>query len=113
MHKEFVVNPFDWYVYVPMTLIAMGQAGSMLGPDILALDSAPEDMRGSIMGPLNMVSGIGLIIILEIGGILFDTVGPYAPFVFTGIGNILALIYAVYVSKMTSVSDSHDADVTV
>ncbi len=109
----FVVNPFDWYVYVPMTLIAMGQAGSMLGPDILALDSAPEDMRGSIMGPLNMVSGIGLIIILEIGGILFDTVGPYAPFVFTGIGNILALIYAVYVSKMTSVSDSHDADVTV
>lgn len=104
----FVVNPFDWFVYVPMTLIAMGQAGSMLGPDILALDSAPRDLRGSIMGPLNMISGIGLIVILEIGGILFDWVGPYAPFVFTGIGNVLVLAYALYVSKTTSAGDSKE-----
>ena len=104
----FVVNPFDWFVYVPMTLIAMGQAGSMLGPDILALDSAPRDLRGSIMGPLNMSSGIGLIVILEIGGILFDWVGPYAPFVFTGIGNVLVLAYALYVSKTTSTGDSKE-----
>ena len=101
----FVVSPFDWFVYLPMTLIAMGQAGSMLGPDILALDAAPGDLRGSIMGPLNMISGIGLIVILEIGGVLFDKVGPYAPFVFTGVGNILVLAYALYVFKTTAADD--------
>ena len=101
----FVVSPFDWFVYVPMTLIAMGQAGSMLGPDILALDSAPTDMRGSIMGPLNMISGIGLIAILEIGGILFDKVGPYAPFVFTSIGNLVVLAYAFQVLRTTAAAE--------
>jgi MFS family permease len=103
----WVVNPFDWFVYIPMTLIALGQASSMLGPDILALDFAPKDIRGSIMGPLNMVSGIGLIIILEVGGILFDTVGPYAPFLFTGIGNIVVLAYA-YSIFHSKVSDAED-----
>ena len=77
----------------------------MLGPDILALDAAPGDLRGSIMGPLNMISGIGLIVILEIGGVLFDKVGPYAPFVFTGVGNILVLAYALYVFKTTAADD--------
>ena len=95
----FVINPFGWFVYVPMTMIALGQAGSMLGPDILALDHAPTNLRGSIMGPLNMVSGIGLIVILEVGGILFDTIGPYAPFVLTGIGNLLVLAYALAVLR--------------
>ena len=95
----FVVNPFDWFVYIPMTLIALGQASSMLGPDILALDFAPKDLRGSIMGPLNMISGIGLIVILEVGGILFDKIGPYAPFFFTGVGNLLALVYVVKIFR--------------
>ena len=95
----FVTNPFDWFVYVPMTLIASGQASSMLGPDILALDFAPKDLRGSIMGPLNMVSGIGLIVILEVGGILFDKIGPYAPFLFTGVGNLLALAYVIKIFR--------------
>lgn len=98
----FVVDPFGWFVYIPMTLIALGQASSMLGPDVLALDYAPKDLRGSIMGPLNMVSGVGLIVILEVGGILFDTIGPYAPFLLTGIGNLLALAYAVHVFIKTS-----------
>ncbi len=108
----FVIDPFGWFVYLPMTLIALGQASSMLGPDILALDNAPKDLRGSIMGPLNMVSGIGLIIILEVGGILFDAVGPYAPFLFTGIGNILVLAYSIIVSRAIPSQKSEVAEGT-
>lgn len=91
----FAVNPFDWYVYVPVVLIALGQAGALLAPEVLAFDLTPEDMRGSMMGALNIVGGIGLVLVLQIGGYLFDTVGPYAPFVFTGIGNLLVLIYTL------------------
>ncbi|CAK0744414.1 Magnetosome protein MamH [Azospirillaceae bacterium] len=95
----FAVNPFDWYVYLPMALIALGQSGTLLAPEILACDLTPEDIRGSVLGVLNVIGGIGLIVILQVGGALFDAVGPYAPFVFTGIGNLLVLIYALYTSR--------------
>jgi len=112
----FAVNPFGWYVFIPMTLIALGQAGSLLAPEILAFDFTPADLRGSIMGPLNVVSGIGLVVILQVGGYLFDTVGPYAPFVFTGGGNLLVMAYALYVSRsqpaegMANMADEDDDD---
>ena len=95
----FVDNPFSPFVYIPMTMISLGQASLILAPDILALDIAPQDMRGSIMGPMNVVSGVGLIIILEIGGLLFDALGPHAPFVFTGIGNFIVLLYIINVYR--------------
>ena len=34
---------------------------------------------------------------LEIGGVLFDAVGPYAPFVFTGLSNVVIVCYALWV----------------
>ncbi len=104
----FVVNPFDWFIYVPVVLIALGQAGALLAPEILAFDLTPEDMRGSMMGALNIVGGIGLVVVLQVGGYLFDSVGPYAPFIFTGIGNLLVLIYALFeMRSMTLKSAPH------
>ncbi|CAK0747814.1 Magnetosome protein MamH [uncultured Gammaproteobacteria bacterium] len=105
----FAVNPFDWYVYAPMTLIALGQAGTLLAPEVLAIDLTPSDLRGSVLGVLNVIGGIGLIIILQVGGYLFDTVGPYAPFVFTGICNLIVLIYALFVSRVEK-KDEQDED---
>ncbi|MEI8393160.1 MAG: magnetosome biogenesis transporter MamH [Rhodospirillaceae bacterium] len=98
----FAVNPFDWYAYIPMTLIALGQAGALLAPEILAFDLTPEDMRGSMMGALNIVGGIGLVVVLQVGGYLFDAVGPYAPFMFTGVGNLMVLIYTLAVTRFNA-----------
>ncbi|CAK0756019.1 Magnetosome protein MamH [Azospirillaceae bacterium] len=116
----FAVNPFDWYIYIPLTLIALGQAGSLLAPEILAFDLTPPDLRGSIMGPLNVVGGVGLIVILQIGGVLFDKVGPFAPFVFTGVCNLLVMAYALFVVRsqpvenaVVSNSDQDDDDALI
>lgn len=94
-----VVNPFDSFVLIPMMLIALGQMGALLAPDILALDLTPQTLRGSMIGALNVVSGIGIILLLEIGGYLFDHVGPYAPFVLIGTGNLLVMSYAFATSR--------------
>ncbi len=102
----FAVNPFDWYVYLPVLLIALGQAGALLAPEILAFDLTPEDMRGSMMGALNIVGGIGLVMVLQVGGYLFDAVGPYAPFIFTGIGNLLVLIYTLFEVRFSGITVS-------
>ncbi|MBF0093066.1 MAG: MFS transporter [Alphaproteobacteria bacterium] len=93
----FVVNPYKWYIVVPTILAAAGQAGCLVAPQVLAIDLAPREILGSVLGAFNLVGGIGIIVFLEIGGLLFDAIGPYAPFVFTGIGNLLIMCYSLWV----------------
>lgn len=94
-----VVNPFSWEIMIPATLIGLGQAGTLLAPQVLALDLAPQEIRGSVLGAFNTVGTLGIIFFVQIGGMLFDWIGPYGPFVFTGIANILIMMYALAILK--------------
>ena len=102
---SLVVDPGHWWVLAPMALIALGQAGALLAPDLIAFDLTPRDLRGSVIGVLNVTSGIGMIVTLELGGWLFDRVGPYAPFMLVGGCNLLVASYAYLVSRR-SVTES-------
>jgi MFS family permease len=95
----FVVNPFDWFIVLPMTLIAVGQAGCLIAPQVLTIDMTPENIRGSVLGAFNVVGGIGIIFFVQTGGFLFDEIGPHAPFVFIGFGNLLLVCYAAWVMR--------------
>jgi MFS family permease len=99
MIMGFIVNPFDWFIILPVILVAAGQAGSFVAPQILTVDHAPRDLLGSVLGTFNVVGGIGVIIFVQIGGMLFDLIGPHAPFLFTGVGNILIMTYAMWVHR--------------
>jgi DHA1 family tetracycline resistance protein-like MFS transporter len=96
----FVVNPYDWGIYIPAFFMAVGQAGTLIAPQVLTIDLAPPSMRGFVLGAFNTVGGIGMIFFVQIGGFLFDWIGPYGPFVFTGIGNLLIMLYAVWVMRV-------------
>ncbi|MBF0110517.1 MAG: MFS transporter [Magnetococcales bacterium] len=97
-----ILNPYSWWILVPVTIIGVGQAGCILVPQTLALDLAPESIRGSVLGVFNTVGCFGVIFFLQIGGILFDWIGPTAPFVFTGIINLALFLYAMLVMKKSS-----------
>ncbi len=90
-----IVNPMSWWIMVPAALLGMGQAGCLLAPQTLALDLAPEEIRGSVMGAFNTVGCIGIIFFLQIGGVLFDWLSPTAPFIFTGIANFIIMLYGL------------------
>ncbi|MEI8393207.1 MAG: magnetosome biogenesis transporter MamH [Rhodospirillaceae bacterium] len=105
---SLVTNPFSSIVLVPMALIALGQAGALLAPDLIAFDLTPRDLRGSIIGALNVTSGLGMIIMLEAGGWLFDTVGPDGPFVLVGAGNFLVMAYAFLTSRQAAAEPAPD-----
>ncbi len=96
----FMVNPFSWLIVFPVVLVAAGQAGCFVAPQILTVDYAPRDLLGSVLGAFNVAGGIGIILFVQIGGLLFDMVGPHAPFLFTGVGNLLILAYAVWVQRL-------------
>lgn len=106
----FVVNPYDWSIFVPAVILAIGQAGTLLAPQILTVDLAPPAMRGFTLGAFNTVGGIGMIMFVQVGGFLFDWLGPYAPFVFTGIGNLFIVCYAVLLLKEEDEPTLPDAD---
>ena len=95
----FIVNPYNWFIIVPLTLVAVGQAGCLVAPLVLAIDLTPRDIRGSMLGVFNVVGGIGIALFVQIGGFLFDEIGPHAPFVFIGIGNLLLGCYAAWVIR--------------
>jgi DHA1 family tetracycline resistance protein-like MFS transporter len=92
-----VGNPFDWFAMLPVAVTAAGQTGCFVTPMILAVDLTPPDMLGSLMGAFNVVGGAGQVFFIQIGGILFDTMGPASPFVFVGLANLVVMVYAISV----------------
>jgi MFS family permease len=95
----FVVNPFDGFIVFPILLVSAGQAGCFVAPQILTVDHAPKDLLGSVLGAFNVIGCLGIIFFVQIGGFLFDYIGPPAPFVFTGVGNLIISAYALRLLK--------------
>jgi MFS family permease len=92
-----VADPFDWFVMLPVTVTAVGQAGCFVTPSILAVDVTPPDIRGSLLGAFNVVGGLGQVFFIQIGGLLFDAMGPASPFLFVGLANLIVMAYAISV----------------
>ncbi|GAB6051964.1 hypothetical protein JCM17960_07840 [Magnetospira thiophila] len=99
---NFVVNPFDWLIYLPAALVAIGQAGCLVAPQVLTVDITPREILGSMLGAFNVMGALGIILFVQIGGFLFDSVGPHAPFVFTGFANVGIMAFALWVSRVST-----------
>ncbi len=106
----FITNPFTLGIIIPASLIAMGQAGMIIAPQVLTIDIAPEEIRGSVLGGFNTVGTFGIIIFVQLGGFAFDYIGPYAPFLITGIMNLVIVAYSLKVLKSYSNQDGTEMD---
>jgi MFS family permease len=95
----FIVDPFGWSIVVPVVLVAVGQAGCLVAPQVLTLDLTPKEIRGSVFGLFNLTGGVGIVIFIQIGGYLFDSVGPHAPFLLIGVSNLFIMAYALWVLR--------------
>lgn len=67
-----------------IVLLGMGQISAFAGAQTLISKEAGQATRGSVIGMFNMFGAVGILVSTFIGGILFDSIGPYAPFVFVG-----------------------------
>jgi MFS family permease len=78
-------------------LLGIGQISAFLGATVMISQEAPRRSRGSVVGMFNMFGAIGIIVSVGIGGRLFDTIAPAAPFVFIGLITIVVLLMALVV----------------
>ncbi|MBF0621321.1 MAG: MFS transporter [Magnetococcales bacterium] len=89
-------NPMSWLVFIPVMIIGIGQAGCLVAPKVLALELAPKDLLGSVQGLFHLVSGLGVVLLVQSGGYYFDAVGPRTPFILIGSGNLFMMVYALW-----------------
>jgi MFS family permease len=59
----------------------------------LVADTAPAEMRGTAFGVFNLVSGIALLLASAIAGLLWDQIGPAAPFIASAAMASVALLF--------------------
>jgi MFS family permease len=68
-------------------LLGIGQISAFLGAQTIIGKEAPEALRASVIGVFNFCGALGILVLTGIGGVLFDRVGPWAPFFLVGLLN--------------------------
>jgi MFS family permease len=92
-------NPFSPIIFLYASLVCIGFAAANLGADTLATDLAPKNMVGGIRGGLNTMQPIGILIFLQLGGLMFDKVGYWAPFALKGGASLICAVWILCIRK--------------
>lgn len=97
-------SAIGWFV-----LLGIGQISAFLGATVLISTEAPVATRGAVIGMFNVFGAVGILISTGIGGRLFDSVSPAAPFAMIGVLAALVAVFAVWV-RIKAPGDSRAAD---
>jgi MFS family permease len=95
-------NPFSGLIFLAVVLAAVGMAGSIAGANTLATDASPKNMVGSILGGLNTMSPIGMLFFLQVGGYVFDVLGPGWAFGIKGVASLLLGIWLFSIRRQVA-----------
>jgi MFS family permease len=78
-------------------LLAIGQVSALMTSQGLIGQEALIRERGAVVGMFSLWGGVGVLFATALGGRLFDSWAPYAPFVLMGIANLGLLAGAIAV----------------
>ena len=95
----FIVDPFSGLTKLCVIFCGIGQIGLMISSTTLAIDLAPPKIMGSVLGGFNTLGAMGIFVVGNISGFLFDSVSYASPFILTGIVSFLVFLWAVIVYK--------------
>jgi MFS family permease len=78
-------------------LLGIGQISAFFSATTLISQEAPRRERGTVVGMYNTAGAIGIFFAAGVGGQLFDSIGPHAPFVLIGLLSLIVMLLAVVV----------------
>lgn len=93
--------PLDGQALALFLLLGVGQISAFLGATVLISAEAPKLKRGAVVGMFNTWGAVGIFVAVYFGGLLFDSVGGYAPFLLIGVLNAFVAFLAVVVRVMS------------
>jgi MFS family permease len=97
LYLGFIDNPLSSQMYFGAALLGLGEIFANLSAISLIGSSAPAKGRGAVIGGFSFFGALGIFIVAFIGGNLFDSIGPTAPFTMVGFANIGLLMLALFV----------------
>lgn len=90
-----VDNPLSGIGFGVAALIGIGQTATVISTQVLVAEQAPPDVRGSVIGMFGLCGGVGILVALGAGGILFDLWRPAAPFLLFGVFAAIVFCYGL------------------
>ena len=87
-------TPMGPSAYPAAIVLGMGQVGAILAATALVGQEVPKRLTGSVSGAFTIFGAIGILLSTKVGGWLFDTWMPGAPFIMTGVANGLIMLAA-------------------
>ncbi len=89
-------------IFIPAALmLGMGESAAILSGAAVVGQEASEKVRGAVIGLFNFCGSVGTLVIVFVGGFIFDAWMPGAPFVMVGIINLLVMAGAIAVRRRT------------
>jgi MFS family permease len=92
-----VEDPFSSALLPAAILLGIGETSVIVGAGTLMGQEATPNIRGAIVGVYGLMGGIGIMLAMAFGGILFDNVGRTAPFTMMGVMNAVLMLAAIIV----------------
>lgn len=89
-----VDNPLEGTgIIIVAILIGLGEISGVIASGVLIAQQAPRDIRGSIIGVFSWCGALGILVATGVGGQLFDSWRPQAPFVLFSLFSVMVFIY--------------------
>jgi len=97
-----VSDPFDMPVMMTATFIlGVGEISAIVAGNALLGQEAPKNIRGAAVGVFSLVGTLGILFATVLGGVVFDAIGPGAPFTMMAIVNAVVVVWALSVYLKT------------
>lgn len=85
-------------------LLAIGQGSAIIASATLVGQEASASERGTVIATSGLFGAIGILFAAVVGGRLFDSIGPSAPFVLLGVLQLFLCLSALAVKRFTDVA---------
>ncbi len=95
-----ISDPLGGWMYPAAILLGIGQMSAITASQTLIGQQASAVNRGSIIGMFSFFGAAGVMFITSVGGRIFDSISPAAPFVLVGFINLVLFIAAILISRL-------------
>ncbi len=92
-----ITSPLDFAMLPAFAVLTIGTSSAMMASTALIGQEAPVSERGAVIAMNGLFGSIGIMIFTKGGGVWFDVIGPWAPFVIIGVVQIVLLLVAVLI----------------
>ncbi|MGI9292216.1 MAG: MFS transporter [Gammaproteobacteria bacterium] len=99
-------SPLDNAALPLFVILAIGQGSAIIASVTLVGQEASPAERGTVVATNGWFGAVGILIASLLGGYLFDSLSPAAPFVMIGIFQAAVFVYAVIV-RLTAPGQEH------